>query len=101
MTTCAPAAVPHSRLHGETPVSARLRAMPPTGKETAVNKELTEKVVAYRTAMAVIAEMLKEGIITADDYGVIDTKMAEKYGLKSSTIFAEFDLISVENNGNI
>ena len=31
--------------------------------------------------------MLERGLISADDYAKIDTKMAEKYGLKSSTIF--------------
>ena len=66
-----------------------------------MNKELAEKIVAYRTAMAVVAEMLSKGIITAEDYGVIDTKMAEKYGLKSSTIFRANDLIYSETAGNI
>ena len=66
-----------------------------------MNKELAEKIVAYRTAMAVVAEMLSKGIITAEDYGVIDTKMAEKYGLKSSTIFRANDLINTEIAGNI
>ena len=52
-----------------------------------MTEQLTLKVKAYRTAMSIIKEMLKTGLISEDDYAVIDTKMAGKYGLKSSTIF--------------
>lgn len=52
-----------------------------------MTEQFTLKVKAYRTAMSIIKEMLKTGLISDDDYAVIDTKMAEKYGLKSSTIF--------------
>lgn len=45
------------------------------------------EVRIYRTVMSIIKEMLRRGLISADDYAKIDTKMAEKYGLKSSTIF--------------
>jgi hypothetical protein len=52
-----------------------------------MNNELLEKVSAYRAAMAMAAVMLEEGIITEKDYRQIDTIMARKYGVKSSTIF--------------
>ena len=52
-----------------------------------MTEQLVKKVAAYRTAMSIIKEMLKKGLISADDYAKIDTKMAKKYGLKSSTIF--------------
>lgn len=52
-----------------------------------MTEQLTRKVAAYRTAMSIIKEMLQKGLISADDYAKIDTKMTEKYGLKSSTIF--------------
>lgn len=58
-----------------------------TGTEAPMTEQLTRKVAAYRTAMSIIKEMLQKGLISADDYAKIDTKMAEKYGLKSSTIF--------------
>ena len=68
------------------------------------NKELKNfKIIKYHKEELAkeIKRKLKEGIITADDYGVIDTKMAEKYGLKSSTIFRANDLINTEIAGNI
>ncbi len=58
-----------------------------TETEAPMTEQLTRRVAAYRTAMSIIKEMLKKGLISADDYAKIDTKMTEKYGLKSSTIF--------------
>ena len=66
-----------------------------------MDENLYRKVKEYRTAMAVIREMLTGGLITNSDYAVICTVLAEKTGLKSSTIFSDIDLISMGNNGNI
>ena len=71
------------------------------GRAAAMDKRLFEKVKAYKTGLALMKEMRSAGIITDEDYRIMCTVLAEKHGLKSSTIFAEFDLISVENNGNI
>ena len=62
-------------------------AMLGTETEAPMTDQLVKKVAAYRTAMSIIKEMLRRGLISADDYAKIDTKMAEKHGLKSSTIF--------------
>ena len=62
-------------------------AMLRTETEAPMTDQLTRKVAAYRTAMSIIKEMLKKDLISAEDYAKIDTKMTEKYGLKSSTIF--------------
>ena len=66
-----------------------------------MDKELMERVKEYRTSVAVIREMLSKGIISEADYAVIYTVLAEKCGLKSSTIFSEIDLISAVDHGNI
>ncbi|MGN1456678.1 MAG: SHOCT domain-containing protein [Acutalibacteraceae bacterium] len=52
-----------------------------------MNKELYDKVVAYRISMSVIKSMLKSNIITADEYAEIDTIIACKNGLTSFTVF--------------
>lgn len=49
--------------------------------------ELRGKVAAYRTAMSIIKGMVSSGIITEEEYAQIDTMIAEKYGLKSCSIF--------------
>ena len=66
-----------------------------------MDKQLYEKVKDYKTALVVIKEMRSSGIITDKDYTIICTVLAKKYGLKSSSIFAEIDLISCADNGNI
>lgn len=66
-----------------------------------MDKALYEKVKAYRTALSIVKEMQEKGIITADDYAQISLVLAEKYGLKTSTIFSEIDLLCVEHRGNM
>lgn len=66
-----------------------------------MDKALYEKVKGYRTALAIVKEMQEKGIITADDYEQISLALAGKYGLKTSTIFSEIDLLCVERRGNM
>ncbi len=66
-----------------------------------MDKVLYEKVKGYRTSLALVKEMQSNGIITADDYEQISLVLAGKYGLKTSTIFSEIDLICVESRGNM
>lgn len=46
-----------------------------------------QKLLLYRTTMAAVKNMLEKGLISAEEYAIIDTKIAEKYGLNSSTIY--------------
>lgn len=66
-----------------------------------MDKQLYERVKDYRIALAVVREMLTAGVITENDYGIICTVLAEEYGLKSSTIFSEIDLIYGKNDANM
>jgi len=52
-----------------------------------VDKDIKDKIIAYRTAMSLAKSMLDKGIITEGNYAKIDTIMTKKYGLSSSTIF--------------
>lgn len=45
--------------------------------------------------------MLFKGIITKDEYAIIDTMMAKKYGLSSCSLFRDNGLLYKENNGNM
>lgn len=61
--------------------SAATAAISPTVSERMVavlTPELFERETRYRVAMAIAKSMLKDGIITAEDYAVIDTIMIEK-----------------------
>lgn len=47
----------------------------------------TRRIIQYRMAMSIAMEMLDRGIISEEQYGIIDTIMLEKYGVSSCTIF--------------
>ncbi len=66
-----------------------------------MDKALYEKVKGYRIALAIVKEMRGKGIITADDYAQISLVLAEKFGLKTSTLFSEIDLLCVERRGSM
>ncbi len=66
-----------------------------------MDKALYEKVKGYRTVLAIVKEMQEKGIITADDYAQISLVLAERFGMKTSTIFSEIDLLCVERRGNM
>ena len=55
-----------------------------------------EAVFSYKAAMAVFKNWLSEGVISNDDLLAIDTKLAQKYGLSSCSIFLENDLLCKE-----
>jgi hypothetical protein len=60
-----------------------------------------EVIVHYKTAMAVFKSWLSAGIITAEELSTIDTKLAEKYGLSSRSIYLEHNLLCGENRANM
>ena len=49
--------------------------------------ELYQRLTAYQTAMSLAKNMLRQGIISEDDYRKIDTIIAEKHGVSSCSIF--------------
>lgn len=60
---------------------------------TAMNKEYFDAVCGYKSAMAQAQLMLSKGILNESEYAVIDTMIAEKYGLSSCSLFRENDLL--------
>ena len=46
-----------------------------------------EKIALYLATMSAVQKMLNERLISEKEYAVIDTIMAEKYGLSLSVIF--------------
>ena len=66
-----------------------------------MDKALQGKVCDYRAAMSLVREMVGKGVLSAADYAIMSTILAEEYGLNSSTIFADGDLLSTGTDGNI
>ena len=67
----------------------------------AMNEDFFAGVLGYKSAMAQAGVMLSKGIITAEEYAIIDTMMAEKYGLSSYSVFRENDLLYSSIRGNM
>ncbi len=58
-------------------------------------------LTSYKTSMKQAKTMFETGLISADDYSKIDTKLAQKYGINSCSIFADNRLIYAEYDGII
>ena len=52
-----------------------------------MNDDLRNRIQSYRTAVSVMKEMFHNGIISDEEMAVIQTKLLEKYGLNSCSIF--------------
>lgn len=68
---------------------------------TPMNNELFSRVKGYRSAMAQAVQMLESRLISDDEYTIIDTMMADKYGLSSCSLFRDIDLLYKDTDGNI
>lgn len=66
-----------------------------------MNKSFYARLTGYCSAMAQAGRMLRKGLVSAADFAVIETIMAEKYGLSSCSLFREHDLLYKEADGNI
>ena len=67
----------------------------------AMNEDFFAGVLGYKSAMAQAVVMLSKWIITAEEYAIIYTMMAEKYSLCSCSLFRENDLLCGGTRGNM
>jgi hypothetical protein len=59
------------------------------------------KIQAYQSAMAQAKIMLEKGIIDHTGILLVESELAQKYGLKSGSIYREIDLINVAFRANM
>lgn len=52
-----------------------------------MTEELFERVSMYKATMSLAKSMLRQGLLSEDEYAEIDRIFAEKYGLSLSVIF--------------
>lgn len=57
-------------------------------------------LVSYKSAMSQAKLMYSKGIITAEEYEIIETKMCEKFGINSCSIFRDNEWINTLFRGN-
>ena len=60
-----------------------------------------QALLDYKSAMAQARLMLSKGLISAEEYGIIETKMCCIYGINFDSLFRENDWIISEFRGNI
>ena len=56
-------------------------------KLIAMDDKQFNSILLYKTTMALAKNMLKNGLISAEEYAEIDTIIAKKYGLSLSVIY--------------
>ena len=54
-----------------------------------MDADMRSRIARFRAAMTLAREMLIQGIITPEEYGIITTIMTNRYGINSCTIFQD------------
>ena len=60
-----------------------------------------QALMGYKASMAQAKILLSKGLITTEEYSVIETKMCGIFGINSDSLFRENDWIYTDNRGNI
>ena len=66
-----------------------------------MTKERMEEEKRYLATMSIAKNLLKQGIISEEEYCQIDTKFKEQYAVSLSTLFTDINLIKLGSYGNI
>ena len=60
-----------------------------------------QALLGYKSAMAQARLMLSKGLITAAEYGIIETKMCGIFGINFGSLYRDNDWINGATDGNI
>lgn len=66
-----------------------------------MNKSSYKAVIGYKSTLAQARNMMSAGLISPEEYRVIETKMCERFGIKSCSLFREDDWIYTRFRGNM
>jgi len=64
-----------------------------------MNEEIFERERLYQTTLTIAQTMLRDGLITEEEFTIIDTKMREKYRPLLGTLCLVKSPISLDNSG--
>ena len=105
MSTPAPTAVSHSlRMAIKGANTAATNATLPTASERSVvvvTDSYRARLEDYLATMLQAKRMLSLGIITPEDYAIIDTMQREEFGISSCSLYRGIDLIYSGFRGNM
>ena len=66
-----------------------------------MTNEYYDAVISYNLAMAQAKELVLRGLLTTEEYAIIETKMCQKYGINSCSIYRENDWINTSFRDNM
>lgn len=66
-----------------------------------MDKLFYKAVIGYKSALSQARKLMAAGLISRDEYHVIETKMSERFGIKSCSLFREDDWIYTRFRGNM
>ena len=66
-----------------------------------MDNEVFKALLGYKSAMAQARLMLSKGLITEQEYTIIETKMCGKFGINSVSLYRDIDWINSAFRGNI
>jgi len=67
----------------------------------AMDSNFFDALLGYKSAMAQAKSLYTKGLINADEYAIIETKMCERYGINFGSLYRENDWIYTLLYGNI
>jgi len=66
-----------------------------------MDSKIFEALLGYKSAMAQARLMRSKGLITAEEYGIIETKMCGIFGINFGSLYRDNDWINEASDGNI
>ena len=66
-----------------------------------MREDFYKALTGYKSAMLQAKRMAVLGLITPKEYSVIETKMCERFGIISTSLFRENDWINTYFRGNM
>ncbi len=66
-----------------------------------MDTEIFQAIMGYKSAMAQARLMRSKGLITAEEYGIIETKMCGIFGINFGSLFRDIDWINSDFRGNM
>lgn len=66
-----------------------------------MESKIFNALLGYKSAMAQARQMLSNGLISAEEFRVIETKMCQIFGINFDSLYREKEWIISENRGNM
>ena len=55
-----------------------------------------DAIICYKTSLSIFISWYKQGVISVEELNILDTKLCEKYGISSSSIYRPNPLLYKE-----